>query len=764
MEDTSFEVVALDDYKAELASELTLVRGEVYTILQMDENRWWYAANRDGETGWVPSNFVERTETAEEEIVEEEEEEVEAPPVPADPVPAQTAVEEEPEEQVEPEAAPEPVQKIQSQIKKITTETRKAPSQQKLMDVSEQSLEELLSFVESNIGPQKDTFNMQRALRMIAYKINKDAEYRKKLVELGGFDTIVSVMEQSLSDIAVQMTCLQTIAIVTIDKKLEPLLQSSKSNPIGAIHKSVGIIDHYNQHNILAFNATCNVATLEVFRERARGVDIVNTIVERVLGSKDKAGFYTSCALALRNLLVDPVLRQNVNGNLITLVTDIISNGSEARTRTAGCGILVNIAQDERLAKEIIDGGGFERLQEIISNPNLEESVKKTAVQVMHNLCITASKLDLDTVAVITFLSSVLEMESMELRALSLRSLSAYAATCKETHLLLRTLVDTGALVEALNVGLQMDSEENKKIALNTICYLGQGKENSVLLAPRADILSKMCEVAPKMTEDVVRNILVLFYHVSENPEAQTTLLDSGLLNILDLATQAATIQALLGILYRCLQNSANSDVVLENQMAIKRFLGRVPDQEQSQQLKNAISQLLERLVVNDATAKKMARMNQGGSTSQIATPPVNTKSSASKSWKKAESKPAATKAVATKSTTTSTTKATTSKKNTTATTPSKKVTKVTKKAAPKVAKEEVVESAEPEDGKEYIPWEYLRSKDFSKYPHIEIDRKNLQSYLSPEEFQQAFNMSREKFSKLKGWKKVQLKKRAKVF
>merc|ERR1711974_279109 len=74
-------------------------------------------------------------------------------------------------------------------------------------------------------------------------------------------------------------------------------------------------------------------------------------------------------------------------------------------------------------------------------------------------------------------------------------------------------------------------------------------------------------------------------------------------------------------------------------------------------------------------------------------------------------------------------------------------------------AEEEEVEAA-GEDG-EFIPYELLKARTFNR---SDVDIKNLENYLSPAEFQKIFNMSKEKFGKLKGWKRVQLKKRHKLF
>jgi len=618
MGDSSFEVQALDDYKAELASELSLVGGEQYTILQTDEQGWWYAANRDGETGWVPSNFVVRLEENDE--------------------PEETPAEEQPSQVSEP-AAP-----VQQAVEKVTQAAAKPQAPQKprnsvgAADFSMKSIEDLLSYVKDNASDAGNT-DYQRALHMIAVKISqKEGNDRRKLGELGGFDTIVGIMEQTMGDIAVQMTCLKAVAMLCVDTDLTDILKASTSNPMQVIHQSLNLIDHCEPHTVLALNCTCNLATLDYIRSRARGINIVNTIIERVLASKNPSNFYLSSSLALRNLLIDKEMCTNVSTNLTTLVAEILQNSDDARTRGAACGIYMNIAQDATLAKAVIEQGGFEHLQDLIKNPNDSDSTKKLAVEAMHNLCISASSLEIDPVMVISFLSSVLEMETDDLRALALRALSGYSSTCKDSYLLLRTLLETGALVQALETGLQMSSEQNKTIALNIICFLGQGK-NAELLVPQgnesgSDLIAKMVEVAPTMQDKkTLRNMLVLFYHVAGYDGGQTALIEAGFLKMvdIDLSSVADAHQTMLGVLIKCAENKGNMEEVLEKQVSIKRFVSTVPQDDATlKQLSEGLLRLLERMDVNYKTMLKQ-KQAAGGKSSQFSSPRVKQQPKAAK-------------------------------------------------------------------------------------------------------------------------------------
>merc|ERR1719373_1322821 len=491
----------------------------------------------------------------------------------------------------------------------------------------------------------------------------------------------------------------------------------------------------------------------------ARGINIVNTIIERVLASTNPSNFYLSSSLALRNLLIDKEMCSNVSTDLITLVSEILEKSDDARTRGAACGIYMNIAQDATLAKAVIEQGGFEHLQDLIKNPNDSDSTKKLAVEAMHNLCISASSLEIDPVMVISFLSSVLEMETDDLRALALRALSGYSSTCKDSYLLLRTLLETGALVQALETGLQMSSEQNKTIALNIICFLGQGK-NAELLVPQgnesgSDLIAKMVEVAPTMQDKkTLRNMLVLFYHVAAYEGGQTALIEAGFLKMvdIDLSSVADAHQTMLGVLIKCAENKGNMEEILEKQVSIKRFISTVPQEDGTlKQLSDGLLRLIERMDVNYKTMLKQEQA-AGGKSSQFSSPKVKQQQKAAKPAPKpapkketkpvSSPKPAAGAAAAA--------------------TPPKKVQKQVQKKepapAPAAVEEEEVQAAD--DG-EYMSYDVLKSRNFNRK---DIDVKNLENYLSPAEFQKVFNMSKEKFAKLKGWKRVQLKKRHKLF
>jgi len=750
MEEASFEVQALDDYKADLASELSLVGGENYQIIQTSENGWWYAANRDGETGWVPSNFVVRLEE------HKPEPPAPPPPVPQEPIPDPSEPEPEPQEK-EPVVVKEAVKQVVQNVK------REAPKKN-VEDMSMKSIEELLQSVKAN-AEANDSVNLPRALHMIAVKISQNgADDRRKLAEAGGFDTIVEIMDQTMGDIAVQMTCLKAVAMLCVDQELKGILQESKSNPMEVIHRSLKLIDHCEPHTVVALNCTCNLATLDFFRKRAQGIDIVNTIIGRVLGSKNRSNFYLSSSLALRNLLIDKELCTNVSTDLTTLVAEILSNSEEARTRGAACGIYMNIAQDAILAKAVIEQGGFENLQDLIKNPNDEVGTKKLAVEAMHNLCISASSLDIDSVMVISFLSSVLEMESEELRVLALRALSGYSSTCQDSYLLLRTLLETGALVQALDTALQMESEQNKTIALNIICFLGQGKNAELLVPPsgiESALLTKIVQVAPTMHDKkTIRNLLVLFYHIAGFERGQTSLIEAGFLNMLDLdfSEVGDAYQTMLGVLIKCSENKANMEEILEKQIAIKQFVSTVPkDNDQYRQLSDGLLRLLERLDVNYKTMLKQ-KQAAGGKASQYSAPKVQEKPKP-----KPAPAPAVVKAAAPVKKEAPPPAAPAKKEAAPAppapvATPQKKVQQ--KAPEPKKVVEEEVEAADEPEGN-WIAYEVLKSRSFNR---ADIDAKNLEQYLSPTEFQKIFHMSKEQFTKLKGWKRVQLKKRNKLF
>jgi len=349
-------------------------------------------------------------------------------------------------------------------------------------------------------------------------------------------------------------------------------------------------------------------------------------------------------------------------------------------------------------------------------------------------------------------LSSVLEMESDELRALALRALSGYSSTSKDTYLLLRTLIETGALHTALETGLKMESEQNKVIALNIICFLGQGKNAELLVPDEAgqnqNVLLSMLRVAPTMKDKkTIRNMLVLFYHIAAYEKGQTSLIDSGMLEMLkmDLSPIDDAYQTVLGVLIKCAENKNNMEEILNAQIAIKQFISSVPqDDETLKQLSEGLLRLIERLDVNYKTMLKQ-RNAAGGKSTQVSAPKVTQKKKAAapvvtpKPAAAAKPKPAPAAAPA--------------KKEAQATPPKK----VAAKEAPVQAEEEV-ESAPTGN---YLSYEVLKSRSFNRK---DVDPAKLESYLSPNEFQKVFKMSREKFDKLKGWKRVQLKKRHKLF
>ncbi|XDV46742.1 hypothetical protein PO909_014567 [Leuciscus waleckii] len=59
------KVVAMYDFTARESSDLTLHHGETYIILHKQDQLWWRAKDKDGNKGFIPSNYVTETGTIE---------------------------------------------------------------------------------------------------------------------------------------------------------------------------------------------------------------------------------------------------------------------------------------------------------------------------------------------------------------------------------------------------------------------------------------------------------------------------------------------------------------------------------------------------------------------------------------------------------------------------------------------------------------------------------------------------------------------------
>merc|ERR1712176_890562 len=55
-----FDAVAINDYYASVIDELDLTENEEYTIMKTNSSGWWYAVDKHGGNGWVPSNYLRR--------------------------------------------------------------------------------------------------------------------------------------------------------------------------------------------------------------------------------------------------------------------------------------------------------------------------------------------------------------------------------------------------------------------------------------------------------------------------------------------------------------------------------------------------------------------------------------------------------------------------------------------------------------------------------------------------------------------------------
>jgi jouberin len=55
-------VVALYDYQAQRSDEISLVRGDVVTVLFKDNDNWWMGELPNGNQGFFPANYVASSE------------------------------------------------------------------------------------------------------------------------------------------------------------------------------------------------------------------------------------------------------------------------------------------------------------------------------------------------------------------------------------------------------------------------------------------------------------------------------------------------------------------------------------------------------------------------------------------------------------------------------------------------------------------------------------------------------------------------------
>ncbi|KAL7714367.1 Variant sh3 domain containing protein [Entamoeba marina] len=59
LEKVNFNVRALYDYTADAESELTMYENETLIITEKHDSGWWFATNSQGQSGFVPENYVE---------------------------------------------------------------------------------------------------------------------------------------------------------------------------------------------------------------------------------------------------------------------------------------------------------------------------------------------------------------------------------------------------------------------------------------------------------------------------------------------------------------------------------------------------------------------------------------------------------------------------------------------------------------------------------------------------------------------------------
>merc|ERR1719242_2845688 len=246
-QEDEFTCRAINDYYASVTDELDLKEGQEYTIMQTSPSGWWYAVNADGEDGWVPSNYLERTDGGgggggdpqqgggdqqqQQQQQPQEQEQQQQQQYQQEPEPQQQQNYQQPPQQQN-NAYQQP--QMQQQQNNNYQNANQLQSQQQnsgfatgvplahgAIDdgapdkpITEWSVSETLGYLKGVVGKKnRNDFKLTQACRYLT-QLATDNDQCAEILQYEGLDTIFQIMQDTAGDVAIQMSTCAAVVVI----------------------------------------------------------------------------------------------------------------------------------------------------------------------------------------------------------------------------------------------------------------------------------------------------------------------------------------------------------------------------------------------------------------------------------------------------------------------------------------------------------------------------------------------------------------------
>jgi len=567
--EAEFQCRAINDYYASVTDELDLKEGQHYTIMQTSPSGWWYAVNDDGEDGWVPSNYLERIDDADgaqggqgggqaPQAQEEEPQQQYNDP----PEAKQDQIQAQPQQQVQQQPQQQQIGVVQQQVQQpppanvaAQNDMVKAQPAQynNVVDqapdkpITQWNVEETLGYLQHAVTlPARNDFKLTQACRYLT-QLATEPDECSKILSFEGLDIIFSVMKETAGDVAIQMSCCAATVVLCANP-------SSKQYPAktnGIYYISQGIKDNlnYGPFVILAFNAVCNFChDHPIHRAMALDTDIVDQIIGGMnfhRGKNEGYRVHSAGCLALRNIAAEPKGQAAVGPDGVSTIVNGLEEYRQMREVVEGSmGVLCNLCALPANGEGFVMNGGIRLLDSLYSDPESGENVRLAAASVLHNLAANPdTALLLSSDEGIDLLVKILKKADIE-SPLFLNTLKVLAALLfklpednkpggnKKPDVMQR-IIQKG-LLATLNEAIKYENKELQEMCATILVVIAQTKSNLAQMIADADSPAQLiapCQDDP--TPQTFHCSVAIWFHVCDAFPNQKRLIDNGVLNVL---------------------------------------------------------------------------------------------------------------------------------------------------------------------------------------------------------------------------------------
>mmetsp|Transcript_45491 Transcript_45491/g.75563 ORF Transcript_45491/g.75563 Transcript_45491/m.75563 type:complete len:758 (+) Transcript_45491:90-2363(+) len=581
MAEEEFRCRAINDYYASVTDELDLKEGAEYTIMQTSPSGWWYAVNEDGEDGWVPSNYLERTDGGAMPGADDADDQQQQQQQQQEYLAQQ---QQQAQQQSQPQQPAQNSQQMQEAQANAGYQTN-VPLAHGMGDgapdkpITEWSVQEALNYLKSVVGVKnRNDFKLTQACRYLT-QLATDNNQCVEILQYEGLDTVFQIMADTAGDVAIQMSTCAAVVVICANPAAKQF--PAKVNGIYQIAAGIQSNLSYQPFVVLAFNAVCNFChDHNIHRAMTLDTDVVTQVIAGMdyhRGRDEGYRVHQAGCLALRNIAADPKGQAAVGPQGVKAITDGMEEYRNMREVVEGSmGVLCNLCALPGNGESFVMNGGLQLLDTLYSDPESGDNVRLASASVLHNLAANPdTALLLSSDEGIDLLVKIIRKAPVD-SPLFLNTLKVLAALLfklpndnkpagNKKPEVMKRIIGKG-LLATLNEAVKYDSKELQEMSATLMIVIAQTSPKLAQELADADSpaqLINMCMNDP--TPQAQHCSVAIWFHVCDAFQNQARLLENGIIAFLtsdwykNPGTKEDTIRIGCGVYIKLCSNVRNA-------------------------------------------------------------------------------------------------------------------------------------------------------------------------------------------------------------